>query len=121
MMKTKLLILLFIILLITPLIAYAEDSGVTQAVPVNIKVKCAAGFIGEQFCKDDNVYQTYQTNVCVKYSKLIKECSSGEMCINGICTKGNPENAITGAAVTDISQENKGFFSRIWDWFKNLF
>lgn len=121
MVKNKLIFGLFIILLITPLIVYAEDSGITRAVPVNIKVKCAAGFIGEQFCKQNNVYQTYQTNVCVKYSKLVKECSSGEMCVNGVCTKGSSEQtAITGAAVTDVSQ-NKGFFSRIWDWFKNLF
>lgn len=121
-MKNKLIFGLFIFLMLGSLIVYA-DEGITKAVPVNIKIKCTAGFIGEQFCKKNNVYQIYQTDVCVKYNKLIKECISGEMCINGVCTRGNPENAITGAAVTEpnSAEPKEGFFARIINWFKSLF
>lgn len=111
--------MIFLVLSLTICSVLAEE--IERAVPVNFKSKCEPGFIGEKFCENNQVHQYYQNNVCFKYDKILATCSTEEVCKNAECVASMSGNGITGEAVKQVENENKGFFSRIIDWFKNLF
>ncbi len=50
------------------------------------------GYLGSEYCKNENVYQKYRTYDCSNYQcdyseeeKLVEECGSGEICQGGEC------------------------------------
>jgi len=86
------------------------------------KSTCEAKFIGEKYCKLDNVYQKYEQSNCSQIEKKIETCNFG--CKNGVCksntstsldadlnnttksARNSTTNTTTSANNTDLNKNN---------------